>query len=401
MATTDRSLRTARSPDRARRPIRVLLAAPSLDILGGQSRQAVRLMDGLAACPDDIAVHFVPHNPRLPRAVRWLQSIKLVRTVVTTLYYWLLLLRRVPRADVVHVFSASYYSYLLSAAPALAIARLFGRKSILNYRSGEADDHLANWKRTAIPTIRWADVIVVPSRYLVDVFARYDLPARAIYDIIELDRFRYRERTAPSPVFATSRLLEPLYNVPCVLRAFARIQARYPEARLTVAGEGYLRPELESLARELKLRNTEFIGRVPFEAMPDFYDSADVYLTATSLDNMPGSITESLVAGLPVVSTNAGGIPYIVTHEETALLVDIDDDAALAEAAIRLLEEPGLAARLSRNGREQCRKFTWEAVRDSWIALYREMIEERIAASAADARAASTLRAGRSHEASA
>ncbi len=113
--------------------------------------------------------------------------------MVTTLYYIALLLWRVRKYDIIHIFCASYYSYSLSAIPALAIARLYGKKSILNYRSGEAEDHLENW-RTAVPTIRWANEVVVPSGYLVDVFAQHGLRARAIHNIVELDRFTYRER---------------------------------------------------------------------------------------------------------------------------------------------------------------------------------------------------------------
>src|SRR5687767_14551231 len=258
--------------------LRVLLVAPSLDILGGQSRQAVRLMDGLKHEPD-LDVRFLPHNPRLPGILRRLQSIKYVRTVVTTLLYVMLLLWRVRKYDIIHIFCASYYSYSLSAIPALFVARLFGKRSILNYRSGEAEDHLENW-RTAVPTIKWADEVVVPSGYLVDVFARFGLRARAINNIVELDRFTYRERQTLRPVFLTSRLLEPLYNVPCVLRAFAIIQESYPEARLTVAADGFLRSDLEALARELKLRNAEFVGFVKFEDMPALYDAADIYLSA-------------------------------------------------------------------------------------------------------------------------
>ena len=129
--------------------------------------------------------------------------------------------------------------------------------------------------------MRLADVIVVPSGYLVEVFGRFGLEARAIHNVVELDRFRFRERRPLRPIFLVSRLLEPLYNVACVLRAFALIQQRYPDARLTVAADGWLRADLERLARELNLRDTEFIGFVPFEKMPEMYDAADIYLTAT------------------------------------------------------------------------------------------------------------------------
>lgn len=353
------------------RPVRLVIVAPSLDILGGQSRQAVRLMDGLREEPT-LEIGFIPHNPRLPGILRQLQRVKYVRTVVTTLLYWGMLATRLWRFDVIQVFSASYYSYLLSVVPAMLIGKLYGKKVILNYRSGEAEDHLSNW-RTALPTMRLADVIVTPSNYLVDTFAKFDLPAQAIFDVIELDVFSFRQRQPLRPVFLCSRLLEPLYNVGCVLRAFELIQQRYPDAKLTIAADGWMRPELEQLARDLKLCNTEFIGGVPFERMPALYDSVDIYLTATNLDNMPGSITESFAAGLPVVTTDAGGIPYILTHEETGLMVSINDHAAMAESAIRFLEDPELVARITTQAREASRQWTWAKVRDKWVGLYHEL----------------------------
>ena len=356
--------------------LRVLIVAPSLDILGGQSRQAVRLMEGLKR-ESNLEIGFLPHNPRLPGILRSLQAIKYVRTVVTTLYYIALLLWRVRQYDIIHIFCASYYSYSMSAIPALGIARLYGKKSILNYRSGEAEDHLKTW-RSAVPTIRWADEVVVPSGYLVDVFGRYGLHARAIHNIVELDRFTYRERQPLRPVFLTSRLLEPLYNVPCVLRAFAIIQESYPDARLTIAADGFLRRDLEALARELKLRQTEFIGFVKFEGMPALYDAADIYLSATSIDNMPSSLTESMACGLNVVTTDGGGaIPYIMTNEVSGLIVDRDDHKALAAAALRLLNDNEFALKLARNAHESTKKFTWPYIRDQWLTVYRELTNEQ------------------------
>ena len=354
------------------RRLRVLMVAPSLDMLGGQSRQCARLRGNLKAEPS-LRVGFQAVNPRLPGPLRHLQSIKYVRTVLTTALYWAQLLIRAARYDILHVFSASYYSYMLSAMPAILLGKLYGKKVILNYRSGEAGDHLQNW-RTALPTIRLADVVVVPSGYLVDVFARFGVSARAISNIVELDRFNFRERQPLRPVFLTSRLLEPLYNVGCVLRAFALIQKRVPDATLTVAADGWMRSELEQLARDLGLRNAEFIGGVPFADMPEMYNRADIYLTATDLDNMPSSIVECLAAGLPVVTTDAGGIPYIVTHEETCLMVERNDHEAMASAAMRLLDDPDFAARIARNAREHCRRFSWPVVQQEWLKLYHEMV---------------------------
>ena len=225
--------------------------------------------------------------------------------------------------------------------------------------------------------ISLGDEIVVPSGYLVDVFARFGLRARAIHNIVELDRFSFRERQPLRPVFLTSRLLEPLYNVPCVLRAFAIIQERYPDARLTIAADGWLRSDLEALARDLKLRNAQFIGSVHFDDMPALYDAADIYFSATSIDNMPSSLTESMACGLNVVTTDGGGaIPYIMTNEVSGLIVDRDDHQALAAAAIRLLNDNEFALSWFERAHESSKKFTWPHIRVEWMSLYRDLAEE-------------------------
>jgi glycosyltransferase involved in cell wall biosynthesis len=104
--------------------------------------------------------------------------------------------------------------------------------------------------------------------------------------------------------------------------------------------------------------------------MARLHEASDVCLNASNIDNMPVSIIECLSSGLPVVTTDAGGIPYIVQDGATALIVRRDDAPALAAAALRLLDEPGLAARLGRNGREACRAFRWSEVRERWRGTY-------------------------------
>jgi len=353
-------------------PTRVLIVAASLDILGGQAVQAVRLLEGLREEPS-LEVSFLPINPRLPGFTRRLQNIKYVRTVVTSIAYIALLLSRVWRYDVIHVYSASYLSFVIAPTPAILIAKLYGNAIILNYHSGEAGDHLVRWRRTAIPTMRLADSIIVPSEYLVDVFARFGIHASAVFNTVETNNFRFRQRSNLRPIFLANRNLEALYNVGLVLRAFALIQQRFPEARLTVAGEGSERANLEQLARELNLRHTEFVGRVPPERMPELYDAADIYLNGSDIDNMPLSILEAFAAGVPVITTNAGGIPYIVGDGETGLLVERGDYEAMAAHAIRLLEDNALAFKLACAAHEECRKYNWFTVREEWLKLYHQL----------------------------
>ena len=143
-------------------------------------------------------------------------------------------------------------------------------------------------------------------------------------------------------------------------------------------GDGYLRADLEALARDLKLRNADFIGFVAFENMPALYDAADIYFSATNIDNMPSSITECMASGLNVVTTDGGGsIPYIMTNEVTGLIVQRNDHEALAAGAIRLLNDNEFALKLVRNAHESSKKFTWPHIRDEWLNLYSELAEEK------------------------
>jgi glycosyltransferase involved in cell wall biosynthesis len=298
--------------------------------------------------------------------------VKYLRTLITTVFYLATLLSEVRKHDVVHLFSASYFSFVLAQTPAILVAKLYRKPVILNYRSGEADDHLTRW-RTAAPTMRLCDVIAVPSGYLVDVFAKHGLQARAIHNIVDTERFKFRDRAPLRPVFFSNRNLEPMYNVACVLRGFQVIQRRYPEARLVIAGDGSQRDELRRLAQQLALQNVLFAGRVSHETIAELYDACDIYLNSSEIDNMPGSIIEAFAAGLPVITTCAGGIPWIVTDEETGLVFPIGDYKTMAAQAIRLIEDAALASAVSSTARARCEKYTWEAVRDGWTDLYFEI----------------------------
>jgi L-malate glycosyltransferase len=354
--------------------ISLLIIGPSMDILGGQAVQVRRLL-GILEDVEGLDVTFLPINPRPPRPFLWVLSIRGLRTIVTFAQYIVRLAWRIPQHEVLHIFSAGLTSYALWTVPALLIGRLWRKKIILNYHDGQGDQHLREW-RTAKPTIALADRLVTPSGFLVDVFRNHGIQARSIVNIIDTSRFIYRKRRKLRPIFMTNRILEPLYNVECILRAFSIIQKSYPDATLTIAHDGCSKPSLEKMARELKLENTRFIGRVPHDKVTELYDAADIYLTSPNIDNMPVSLLECFAAGLPIVATKAGGIPYVAADRESALLVDINDHEALAARSIELLENENLVEHITNGGLEAVKRYHPAPVREQWSALYRELAEE-------------------------
>lgn len=363
---------TTASSASPRRPLRVAIVAPSLGILGGQAVQARRLLDGWDGDPD-VEAWLVPINPVPPGPLRHATHVKYARTAATQATYWPSLVRQLARADVVHVFSASYFSFLLAPLPAFLVARALGRPVLLNYRSGEAPDHLG---RLGIARLvaRRCDRVVVPSSFLRHVFRTHGVEARVIPNTVDAGRFAFRLRDPLKPHVLSTRNFEPLYNVACTLRVFRRVQDRHAGASLTVVGGGSQQATLKAQAENLGLRHVRFTGPMAPDAIWRAYAEADVYLQTPDIDNMPSSVLEAFSSGNPVVSTDAGGIPAIVETGVNGLLAPRNDDAALAAHVLRLLDTPGLAARIARAARQSCERYRWPVVRSEWLALYRELV---------------------------
>jgi len=356
--------------------LRVAIVAPSLRILGGQAVQADRLLRAWRNDPD-VDAWLVPVNPTPSQALEWVTRVKYLRTIVTELTYGPQLLRQLAQADIVHVFSASYSSFLLAPLPALIVARLLGRPVILNYRSGEARDHL---RRSAIA--RWAisraDCNIVPSRFLVDVFRTFGIDATVIPNIVDLEHFRYHVRDPLRPRLVSTRNFDAHYNVACTIRAFRLVQNRWPEARLTLVGGGPQEQPLRALVDRLELRHVTFAGRVMPDEIADFYAAADIFIQSPVVDNMPTSVIEAYASGLPVVSTEAGGVPAILTHGKHGLLAPLDDHQRLAAHVLTLLDSPAYARHLAENGYAFARTCTWLAVREQWLNAYRGVLDARV-----------------------
>ena len=346
---------------------RVTVVAPDLAILGGQGVQAVALMDRLRA--DGYPVEFLAVNPRFPRSIGWLRRIPMLRTVVNQALY-VPSLRKLAEADVVHAYSAAYWSFLLAPVPAMIAARRLGKRVILNYHSGEAADHLARWGAVVRPMLNLAHEIVVPSTYLQQVFRRHGYRTRVVRNIVDTGAFRFRERKPLRPRWLSIRNLQRHYRVDVVIRAFARFRERHPDATLVVGGYGADEARLKQLASDVGGRGIEFVGRVEPAQVPALYDAADIFVNAAEIDNQPVSILEAFAAGLPVLSTGVGDITTMLRGGNAGVVVPCGNPTAFADAASALLADPARVERLVAHARAELAHYDWQAVRDGWRAAY-------------------------------
>jgi L-malate glycosyltransferase len=354
--------------------LKVAIVAASLRYVGGQSVQADLLRRHWQDDPE-VEARVVPIDPTLPRLLRWAEHVPFLRTLVRQPLYLLSLWRELAKVDVAHIFSASYWSFLVAPAPALWIARRRGKKSIIHYHSGEARDHLQRF-RSARNVLLKANRLVVPSGYLVRVFEEFGLEAQAIPNIVDASQFSFRERRPLRPHLICTRGFHPYYGLDVVVRAFAEVQKQFPDARLDLVGKGPSEGEVRALVRSLNLPEVHFTGVASREEIGRFYDQADIFINASWLDNMPVSIQEAFACGTPVVSTAPESIPYFVEHERTGLLSQVGDEQALAGNVIRLLRDPGLAARLAGNAYAESQAYRWPAVRERWLDTYLSLSHE-------------------------
>ena len=359
-----------RSKEPAKRA-KIAVVAASLEIIGGQGVQARALAEGLRS--EGYEVEFIPINPPFPPRVQWVRRYPYIRTLLNQLLY-LPRLRALRSADVIHVFSASYWSFLLAPVPAILAAQLLGKPIVLNYHSGEADDHLAKWGVLVHPWLLMVDEIVVPSEYLQETFRHYGYQARVVRNVVDMSRFRYRDRLPLRPRFLSTRNFERHYRVDVTLEAFTLLKARFPEATLTLAGSGSEEPRLRRLAASYG-DSVRFAGTVDPENVPALYDEADIFLNSSVIDNQPVSILEAFASGLPVVTTGTGDIAAMTLSGKAGCLVPQEEPAAMAGAVAGLLENPERAVQMARRAKEEANNYTWARVCKHWEAVYMRATE--------------------------
>jgi glycosyltransferase involved in cell wall biosynthesis len=373
---TTPSARTESSAS-APRAIKLLVVGPSLrQWLGGQEVQASLLVRRWSDDPE-VRVGFVPHNPAPPRTLQWTERVPALRTVVRLPTRLLALWSAVRRSHIVHIFSASHSSFLLATLPAWLVARLLRKRTLIHYHSGDGHEHVRR-SRVARVVLRQSDAVVVPSRYLGDAFADFAVPTEIIANAVDVAELRYRPRPVIRPRLLCTRNFEPRYAVDLVVRAFADIKKDFPSAHLLLAGKGPTEAGIRALVRDAGLDAVEFCGAVPRDRIGEVLDRADIFVNASLIDNMPISILEAFAAGLPVVSTASGGIPYVVDHERTGLLSDVGDFRALARNVRRVITDQALATRLAENAHEESSRYAWPSIRAEWLRLYRALCVETV-----------------------
>ncbi len=228
---------------------------------------------------------------------------------------------------------------------------------------------------------RWCRVLfggtrenIAPSGYLQAAFQQAGYPTRLIPNFIPIKNYPFLQRHPLRPRLLWVRAFDATYNPGLAIRVLHQLSQHYPDAVLCMVGpdkDGSL-ATCQALAAELGVSNkVVFTGQLSKAAWIKLSEQYDIFINTTNFDNTPVSVIEAMSLGLPVVSTNVGGIPYLVEDGKSGLLVPKEDADAMCQAIKILLTNDMLASTLSMNARKKAEQFDWEVIQGKWLEIFK------------------------------
>ena len=212
---------------------------------------------------------------------------------------------------------------------------------------------------------------ISPSLYLLEAFkkAGYE-KVEFIPNAIEINKYKFKERNFKNLQLLWVRSFSKIYNPSLAIKILKRLQDEEIQATLCMVGpdsDGTLQ-EVKQLAKTLKL-DVSFTGKLTKEAWIALSEKHTIFLNTTNFDNMPVSVIEAMALGLPVISTNVGGLPFLITNNKEGLLVEKDDIDGFVKAIKKILDNPEDAKTMTLNARKKVEAFNWEYIKIKWFQV--------------------------------
>lgn len=257
-----------------------------------------------------------------------------------------------------------WYAFMVSQ-----ICRFFNKPYIPILRGGDLPNRLASTPYLSKLIFSNSLYNIAPSKYLFDIFKEHNFynNLKLIPNTIEISNYNFQKKINIAPKILWVRSLSSIYNPKMAIDVLAKLKTDFLDAELCMVGQEKEVKiiELNQYAVSLQV-NVTFTGKLSKAEWIELSKNFDIFINTTHFDNTPVSLIEALALGLPVVSTNVGGIPYLVKDRETALLVNDSDSKAMANAIIELIKNPELAQKIAANGRKLAEQFDWNNVKNQW-----------------------------------
>jgi glycosyltransferase involved in cell wall biosynthesis len=251
------------------------------------------------------------------------------------------------------------------------LLKMLNKKIILTIHGGSIPEQIDSGETKFLTAMKRADELVVPSKYFQKYFEQKGFRVTLIENPVDLSEYTFHSKEFIRPRIIWMRAFTEVYNPEMAIRVAKRLGAKYKDFKMIMAGkDGPLKNAIKEMVNENNLsEKIIFPGYITTKEKNQFAEDFDIYICTNKIDNAPVSLIEFMAIGLPVVSVNVGGIPYMITHEENGLLVNGNDDEAMFIQINRLIEDTAFAKSICINARDYALHFDQKNVLDKWKKL--------------------------------
>ena len=249
---------------------------------------------------------------------------------------------------------------------------------VLTLHGGNLPEFSAKHPNRVRKLLKKAAIITVPSRYLHETMKQYRADLRIISNAIDINQYQYSQKINPRPELIWLRAFHKMYNPELAIHVLHQLHQEFPTMKLVMVGpdkgDGSLQSAINLVSDYGFEYFVQFPGSVSKTEVPVWLNKGDIFLNTTNVDNTPVSVIEAMACGLCVVSTNVGGIPYLIDNGSDGILTSPDNLEEMAEAVKSLLINPSLASEISKNAREKVEEFDWSKVIPLWEDIFESLL---------------------------
>lgn len=260
-----------------------------------------------------------------------------------------------------------YFAFLTSQ-----LARLLSLKYIPILHGGNLPNRLVSSAKMSQMIFKNSYRNIAPSNYLKNEFQKHGFTSDYIPNVLEVPSYSYKQREFFQPKLLYVRALHQLYNPQMAVHVLGELKKEYPLAELCMVGpdkDGSL-VQCKDLSEALGVNDSiTFTGLLSKTKWQELSKNYDIFINTTTIDNTPISVMEAMALGLTVVSTNVGGIPYLISDNETGVLVESNNVNEMVNAIERIISNHLLGSKITSEARCTVEQFDWSVVKESWKAL--------------------------------
>ncbi len=259
-----------------------------------------------------------------------------------------------------------YYAYLSSQ-----LCRVLGLKYLPFLHGGNLPSRLKINPKLSRAIFKNAYKNISPSKYIKKSFNEFGYSnIEVIPNSIEIKRYPLKERSFETVKLLWVRSFSEIYNPKLAIDVLFELQKRRIKSSLCMVG-----PEkdgsLDKAKEYARLLNIEvnFTGKLEKEEWIALSENFNIFINTTNFDNMPVSVIEAMALGFPIISTNVGGVPFLINNEVDGVLVAPNNVEAFVKAILEIKSKPEKAIDMAASARRKAEHFDWNVVKKQWIKL--------------------------------